>query len=80
MAQMNPEAMGHQNVMNEAPQFLIDPSAPEGASAGLSVVSPVKCENLATVPQTDILDTVGQLSDALKQRLAAALKAALELP
>jgi mRNA interferase MazF len=51
----------------EPTQFLIDPSTAEGASSGLSYPSAVKCENLATIPQTDILDTIGSLSDALKQ-------------
>jgi mRNA-degrading endonuclease toxin of MazEF toxin-antitoxin module len=67
-------------VGKEPTQFLIDPSTPEGASAGLSYASAVKCENLATIPQTDIVDTIGQLSDALKQQLNDSLKAALELP
>ncbi len=64
----------------EPTQFLIDPSTPEGASSGLSHVSAVKCENLATIPQSDILDTIGHLSDLLKQKLNDSLKAALELP
>jgi mRNA-degrading endonuclease toxin of MazEF toxin-antitoxin module len=64
----------------EPTQFLIDPSTPEGASAGVSYASAVKCENLATIPQTDIVNTVGHLSDALKQQLNDCLKAALERP
>jgi hypothetical protein len=32
------------------------------------------------VAQVDIVDTIGHLSDALKQRLNDSLKAALELP
>ncbi|HSL03980.1 MAG TPA: hypothetical protein VK901_10630, partial [Nitrospiraceae bacterium] len=52
----------------ESTQFLIDPTTPEGASSGLSQTSAVKCENLATIPQTDILDTIGHLSDALMKR------------
>jgi hypothetical protein len=64
----------------EPTQFLIDPATPEGALSGLSYASAVKCENLATIPQTDIVDTIGHLSDVLKQRLNACLKAALELP
>jgi mRNA interferase MazF len=63
----------------EPTQFLIDPMTPEGASAGLSMSSAVKCENLATVPKTDILDTLGHLSGVLKQRLNDCLKAALEV-
>ncbi len=64
----------------EPTQFLIDPATPEGASSGLSYPSAVKCENLATVAQVDIIDTIGHLSDILKQRLNDCLKAALELP
>ena len=66
-------------VGTEPTQFLIDPATPEGASSGLSHPSAVKCENLATIPQTDILDTIGHLSDALKQKLNDCLKAALEI-
>jgi mRNA interferase MazF len=53
----------------EPTQFLIDPATPEGAFAGLSYASAVKCENLATIPQTDILQTLGHLSDVLTQQL-----------
>jgi mRNA interferase MazF len=64
----------------EPSQFLIDPSSPDGASSGLTTVSAVKCENLATVTHQDILDTVGHLSDVLVQKLNDCLKAALDLP
>lgn len=64
----------------EPTQFLIDPATPEGASSGLTYASAVKCENLATIPQMDIVDTIGHLSDALQQQLNDCLKAALELP
>ena len=67
-------------VGKEPTQFLIDPSTPEGASSGLTYPSAVKCENLATIPQTDIVDTIGNLSDVLKQKLNDCLKATLELP
>jgi mRNA-degrading endonuclease toxin of MazEF toxin-antitoxin module len=59
---------------------LIDPSTPEGTSSGLSHPSAVKCENLMTVPQADIIKILGHLSDALQQKLNDSLKAALELP
>jgi mRNA interferase MazF len=65
---------------NEPTQFLIDPSTPEGASSGLSYVSAAKCENIATVPQSDIVQKTGHLSDVLAQKLAHCLKAALDLP
>jgi mRNA interferase MazF len=67
-------------VGREPTQFLIDPATPEGSSSGLRHASAVKAENVRTISQADILQTVGHLSDVLKQKLDAALKAALELP
>jgi mRNA interferase MazF len=67
-------------VGKEPTQFLIDPAVPEGSTSGLSHPSAVKCENLFTLSQSDILRTVGHLSDALKQKLNDCLKAALEVP
>lgn len=67
-------------VGKEPTQFLIDPATPDGRTSGLHHASAVKCENLLTVAQTDILHTVGHLSVPLKQQLDAALKEALELP
>ena len=64
----------------EPTQFLIDPATPEGASAGLSYPSAVKCENLYTVSQARIKRTLGRLSDPLRLQLEQSLKAALELP
>jgi mRNA-degrading endonuclease toxin of MazEF toxin-antitoxin module len=61
----------------EPTQFLIDPKTQEGASAGLAYASAAKCENITFVPQSDIVDTVGHLSDALKQKLNDCLKVAL---
>jgi mRNA-degrading endonuclease toxin of MazEF toxin-antitoxin module len=66
-------------VGREPTQFLIDPATPEGGSSGLSHASAVKCENLMTVAQADIIRTLGHLSDALKQQLNDCLKAALEI-
>ena len=63
----------------EPSQFLVDPMTVDGATSGLMQASAVKCENLATIPQSGIIDTVGHLSDPLRQRLDACLKAALEL-
>ena len=67
-------------VGREPTQFLIDPGTPEGASAGIARPSAVKCENIATVPQADVIQVVGHLSDVLKQKLNDCLKAALEVP
>jgi mRNA-degrading endonuclease toxin of MazEF toxin-antitoxin module len=61
----------------EPTQFLIDPSSSEGASSGLLGPSAVKCENLVTVPQAGILDTIGHLSDVLLKKLNVSLKAAI---
>ena len=68
------------HVATEPTQFLVDPSTPEGASSGVSAPSAVKCENLYTVSQARIKRTLGRLSDVLRRKLDAALKAAIELP
>lgn len=67
-------------VGREPSQFLIDPATPDGRASGLSYPSAVKCENLLTVGQVDIIATIGHLSDALKAKLNDCVKAALELP
>jgi mRNA interferase MazF len=67
-------------VGREPTQFLVDPATPEGQSSGLAHASAVKCENLMTIAQNDILRTLGHLSDPLKQQLNDCLKAALDLP
>ena len=67
-------------VGKEPSQFLIDPATPDGKSSGLKHASAVKCNNLVTVAQADIIHTLGHLSDALKLKLNNSLKAALDLP
>lgn len=64
----------------EPTQFLIDPSTAEGQSSGLHKASAVKCENILSIAKTDILQTIGHLSDPLKRKLDVSLKSALELP
>jgi mRNA interferase MazF len=64
----------------EPTQLLIDPGTPEGNSSGLHGVSVVKCNNLFTVDQQDILRHVGNLSQQLMQQVDQCLKVALELP
>jgi mRNA interferase MazF len=64
----------------EPTQFLIDPATPDGKSSGVAHASAVKCANLMTIAQKDILQTLGHLSDALKQQLNDGLKEALALP
>lgn len=56
----------------------IDPTA--DPFTGLRFPSLVSCNNLLTAEQTDIRQTLGHLSDALKLQLNDSLKAALELP
>jgi mRNA interferase MazF len=57
--------------------LFIDPAAEP--SSGLRYPSLVSCNNLMMAEQ-DIRQTIGHLSDALKQQLNACLKAALDLP
>jgi mRNA interferase MazF len=68
------------HVGTEPTQFLVDPATPDGRTSGLTAASAVKCENLYTVSQGRIKRTLGHLSDVLKRRLEACLKAALEIP
>jgi len=67
-------------VGREPTQFLIEPATAEGQSSGLAHASAVKCENLMTIAQTDILRTLGHLSSVLMDQLNDCLKVALELP
>jgi mRNA-degrading endonuclease toxin of MazEF toxin-antitoxin module len=71
---------GNLQDLGQPTTFLIDPGTPEGASSGLTGPSLVKCYNLATVRQHRVLQVIGHLSGALKQRLDACLKAELQLP
>ena len=65
---------------SEPTQLLIDPSSVEGKPSGLAYPSAVKCENLFTVSQQDILRTLGTLPTSLMARIDDCLKAALGLP
>ncbi len=71
---------GNLRRQGDASHFLIDPSTPDGSSAGLSGPSLAACNNVFTVEQAEILHTLGHLSDPLKGQLDSCLKAALELP
>jgi mRNA interferase MazF len=57
--------------------LFIDPAVEP--STGLRYPSLVSCNNLLTAEQADIRQTIGHLSDVLKQQLNDCLKAALEL-
>lgn len=64
----------------EPTQLLIDPRTPDGRSSGVHGPSAVKCENLYTVAQADIIRVIGHLAPALMVKLDACLKASLDLP
>jgi mRNA interferase MazF len=64
----------------EPTQLLIDPATPEGQASGLSHPSVVKCENLFTVRQQDILRTLGSLPASMMNRVNDCLRATFELP
>lgn len=63
----------------EPTQVLVDPALQLGQSSGLHGPSVVKCCNLYTVRQQDILRQIGQLSDDLLRKVDQALMVALGL-
>ncbi len=63
----------------EPTQLLVDPATPEGATSGLHGRSVVKCSNLSTIVQDDVLQVIGHLSDQLMRQVNQRLKAALEI-
>ena len=65
---------------NDPACLCIDASTPEGQATGVVQDAVVSCLLLATI-KADLVDQViGVLSHAMKQKLNACLKAALELP
>ncbi|MDB5311627.1 MAG: hypothetical protein JWO38_5829 [Gemmataceae bacterium] len=58
----------------------IDAGTPDGKATGLRQSSVVSCINLATITDTLVAKTIGQLSTTLMQRVDDCLKAALGLP
>jgi len=62
-----------------ATQVLVDPQTDEGRSSGLHGPSVVKCENIHTVRQQDILQVIGRLSPGLMAEVEKALKASMAL-
>jgi mRNA-degrading endonuclease toxin of MazEF toxin-antitoxin module len=70
---------GNTRHAGEPTQVLVDPAKQNGDSSGLHGPSVVKCCNLFTIRQQDILRTIGRLSDRLLAEVDAALKTALGL-
>ena len=71
---------GNTRHAGEPTQVFVDPSAPEGISSGLHAKSAVKCSNLFTVEQQDVIKTIGMLSSLLMNQVDLSLKTALDLP
>src|SRR5437867_52219 len=68
------------NMANDPACLFIDASTSEGQATGVIQDSVVSCLLVATI-KSDLVDQViGVLSDAMKQKLNACLKVALELP
>jgi mRNA interferase MazF len=63
----------------EPSQVLVDPKTTEGASSGLHGPSVVKCCNLYTVRQQDVLRTIGRLTPLLMNEINMALRDALAI-
>jgi mRNA interferase MazF len=64
---------------SEPTQVLIDVSTPDGQQSGIRRTSVVSCENVLTVQQSDVLQTIGRLPDAIMRRVDDALKQSLGL-
>lgn len=70
---------GNTRHVHEPTQLLVDPSTPDGQSTGLHGPSAVKCLNLLTVAQQDIVRVIGRLSPAMMEKINARLKLALQI-
>jgi len=64
---------------SEPTQLLIDPATKSSKPSGLRGASVVKCCNLLTVRQQDVLSVIGKLSDGLLSDVDRSLKLALGL-
>ena len=58
---------------------LVDPTLQQGKSSGLHGPSLVKCTNLYTIRQADVITTIGMLSTSLIGEVDNSLKVALGL-
>src|SRR3712207_1856976 len=65
---------GNTRFAHEPTQLLLDPSTSEGRSTGLHGASAVKCGNLFTVAQEDIIKVIGYLAPVHLTRLNESLK------
>jgi mRNA interferase MazF len=63
----------------ELTQVLIDPSAPGCETSGLHGPSVIKCCNLFTIRQQDILRTIGRLPNSTQKSVDNGLKVAIGL-
>jgi mRNA interferase MazF len=70
---------GNTRHAHEPTQLLIDPQTAEGASSGLHGPSAIKCGNLFTIDQQDVVRVIGRLSPVLQTQVDERLKAALQL-
>ena len=70
---------GNTRFSSEPAQLLVDPDTPAGKSSGLRGQSVVKCGNLFTALQEDILRFIGHLPDDVMKQVDESLKAALSL-
>jgi mRNA interferase MazF len=66
-----------QRAEHEPTQFLLDPDTPEGKTSGLFGPSAVKCENLFTIAQNDILRGLGSLSPTQLTQVDACQRSAI---
>jgi mRNA interferase MazF len=70
---------GNTRFVGEPTQLLIDPASPGGQVSGLHGPSAVKCGNLYTIAQQDVLRVTGHLTEPLLAEVDKRLKAALAL-
>ena len=68
---------GNIALADEDTQLLIDPTTAEGAESGLHGASVVKCCNLFTIAQADILHAIGHLPAGMMGQVEVSLKSAL---
>ena len=65
---------------SDSASVLIDIATAEGKASGRLQNSLVSCVNLATIDESLVAKTIGQLPASLMQRVNAGLKVALALP